>query len=233
MSSHRDAPCHATNMLTVQSSTTANHDSTAIPYNGEDAEDDAFTGRMSHQTHDHRSRIASLVILMGMSPLRTRWLGRYARIEGQANEPVHGRELTEDPDDCANTMTTATKTSASTEEPGCCNSDNVKKLNMCTKEKCQRSLSCHWNIGEDAFCDQPYTTILPGCCHGNPNTAYNKKGMAMCTGYDTERECLSLWMMKLIIGSIGNTSRMTMIAPSCGQPPPSDTFCKVQLPQTL
>merc|ERR1719463_49939 len=52
------------------------------------------------------------------------------------------------------------------------------------------SSSCHWNSGDDAICDPPSTTIVPGCCYGNPDAAYSKRWMDTCTGYYTERECL-------------------------------------------
>merc|ERR1719471_1394451 len=80
------------------------------------------------------------------------------------------------------------------EPVGCCGSDSSRSFDMCnakeTRDKCTRSSSCTWVEGEDAVCEPPSTTIDPGCCYGNPDSAYSSRWMTACTGYDTERECL-------------------------------------------
>merc|ERR1719242_418122 len=100
---------------------------------------------------------------------------------------------TENPEDCE---LTTTETPTTTIVPGCCDSDNAKKFDMCnakeSQDKGERSSSCHWNGGADAICAPPTTTIEPGCCYGNPDAAYSKRWMEACTGFFTERDCLLL-----------------------------------------
>jgi len=81
-------------------------------------------------------------------------------------------------------------------EPGCCDSDNLKKHAMCngkeTETQCERSADCFWTVGADADCSAPTTTGEPGCCYGNPDLAYSKRWFETCTGYLTLRECFML-----------------------------------------
>merc|ERR1719373_567686 len=87
----------------------------------------------------------------------------------------------------------------STEEPGCCKGLSARTNEMCNerteKDICDRSSSCFWILGGDLEVDcvlPPTTTEEPGCCYGNPDTAYSGMWMESCTGFYTERECLKL-----------------------------------------
>ena len=84
---------------------------------------------------------------------------------------------------CVITTATSTPTPYPTEEPGCCDSDNIKKFDMRaakeTKDKCERSSSCNWNKGDDAIYDSPST-----------NAADNKKGMDTRTEKQCQCDCL-------------------------------------------
>merc|ERR1712013_324999 len=102
--------------------------------------------------------------------------------------------LTDDASDCELT-TTSTTTTTTTEAPGCCKADSAKRQEMCdlkeTASKCDRSSSCTWMAGDDpALCEHAQTTtIVPGCCYGNPDAAYSKRWMESCVEFDTERDC--------------------------------------------
>merc|ERR1719361_1794330 len=99
--------------------------------------------------------------------------------------------ITDDPEDCVVTTTTSPPR---TTEVGCCDSDSARSFDMCdakeTRAKCERSSSCFFVSGADAVCEPPSTSTTPGCCYGNPDSAYSNRWMAACTGYHTERECL-------------------------------------------
>merc|ERR1712129_120168 len=60
-----------------------------------------------------------------------------------------------------------------------------------TASKCDRSSSCTWMAGDDpALCEHAQTTtIVPGCCYGNPDAAYSKRWMESCVDFDTARDC--------------------------------------------
>merc|ERR1719445_1186956 len=100
--------------------------------------------------------------------------------------------ITDDFDDCVLTTTTTT------EEPGCCKGDSVRTNERCnkmeTRDKCERSSSCHFISGGevDVDCVVDTTTTEPGCCYGNPDAAYSKRWMESCTAFYTERDCLQL-----------------------------------------
>merc|ERR1719443_1018573 len=105
---------------------------------------------------------------------------------------------TDDPSDCE--MTT-TETPTTTEEVGCCKGDSLKTNPMCnartSRAQCERSSSCHFIVNgivdEECLIEPPSSTTLePGCCYGNPDTAYSKRWMDQCKSYYTERECLML-----------------------------------------
>merc|ERR1719347_2022097 len=106
--------------------------------------------------------------------------------------------VTDDPSDCE--MTT-TESATTTEEVGCCKGDSLKTNPMCnartSRAQCERSSSCHFIVGgvvdEECLIEPPSSTTLePGCCYGNPDTAYSKRWMDQCKSYYTERECLML-----------------------------------------
>jgi len=67
--------------------------------------------------------------------------------------------FTDDPSDCELTTT---------EETGCCGSDDNRKFDMCnakeTRELCERANDCYFVFGEDAVCEPQETTIEAGCC---------------------------------------------------------------------
>jgi len=83
---------------------------------------------------------------------------------------------TDDPRDCE---LTTTETPTTTEEPGCCGSDNNRKFEMCnakeTRATCERSNDCEWTSGGDAVCEPQVTTVAPGCCAGQ-----SYQGAAKC-----------------------------------------------------
>jgi len=114
-------------------------------------------------------------------------LGATEKECGRKCEWITGGDLAEG--DCD-----ITTTSTPTLEPGCCDSDSAKSFDLCnaklTEAKCSMSSSCHWNSGADAVCEPPSTTSEPGCCFGNPDSAYSSRWMTACVGYYTERECL-------------------------------------------
>merc|ERR1712013_770833 len=105
--------------------------------------------------------------------------------------------VTDDIDECILTTTTTT-TTTTTVAPGCCKADNAKHQDMCdmkeTESKCERSSSCFWVLGDDSsLCEHDETTtIIPGCCYGNPDAAYSKRWVESCTAFYTERDCLLL-----------------------------------------
>merc|ERR1740123_193437 len=71
-------------------------------------------------------------------------------------------------------------------------------MDMCaardTRTQCDRSSSCSWVEDGIADIDCVFysSTILPGCCYGNPDAAYSKRWQESCTTFATERECLQL-----------------------------------------
>jgi len=105
--------------------------------------------------------------------------------------------ITDDYDECILTTTTTT-TTTTTEEPGCCKGDSARTNERCnkmeTRDKCERSSSCHFISGGvlEVDCVVDSTTTEPGCCYGNPDAAYSKRWMESCTAFYTERDCLLL-----------------------------------------
>merc|ERR1719204_1744282 len=102
--------------------------------------------------------------------------------------------LTDDPSDCE---LTTTETPTTTEEPGCCTSDNRAQFDMCfakaTRDLCERAVACYFNAGEDAVCE-PQTTPEPtttsaGCCvirEYSPDSRW----IESCAGLESKSDCL-------------------------------------------
>ena len=111
-----------------------------------------------------------------------------------------GLQQTDEPTDCEMTTTESPPTPQPTVEVGCCKGDSAKSNDKCNAKamrgQCDRSSSCHWIadgvVDVDCVIDDPSTTVQPGCCYGNPDSAYSARWMAACTGYFSERECLML-----------------------------------------
>merc|ERR1712129_475775 len=45
-------------------------------------------------------------------------------------------------------------------------------------------------MGDPSACEfEETTTVLPGCCYGNPDAAYSKRWMESCKEFYTQRDC--------------------------------------------
>merc|ERR1719420_2727987 len=113
--------------------------------------------------------------------------------------------------------------------------DSAKTNDKCnardSRDKCDRSSSCHWietDFPEQDCVIPPTTTEEPGCCYGNPDAAYSKRWMDSCTAFYTQRDCLMLldddgnyrcaWESKSVnydCSQLWPTTTTTTVAPGC------------------